>query len=74
VSYDFNGDEGRPDDPVPVGVCCGGCGGSIYFERCMDQNDTNHEWAVAGECQTCGARHPHTCMECGATDKLAVDS
>ena len=44
------------------GVACGICGGGIYFETC---GINGCEYAVAGECQTCGERTLHQCPEHG---------
>jgi hypothetical protein len=46
------------------GVGCGLCGGSIYFETC---GIGGCEFAIAGECQRCGERTPHTCPDHPAT-------
>lgn len=45
-----------------MGVECGRCGGSIYFVTCP------HHWAIASECQECGAMDsiPNRCEKCAA--------
>lgn len=52
-------------DETTGGVVCGQCGSSAcYFETCRMNHPTDHDWAVAFECQECGARHEIACYEC----------
>jgi hypothetical protein len=53
-----------------LGACCGTCDGPMYMHTCTEFYDTGHDWVVAVECLTCGARHPVICVDCGRTDPI----
>lgn len=54
-----------------IGVVCGHCQSSVYMETCRMSNDTDHDWVVASECQSCGLRNviQSGCPECQPKDR-----
>lgn len=49
-----------------LGVECGHCGGTVYMETCATNGGPpGHDWVVASECQSCGARYEDArCFDC----------